>query len=81
MNKQQQDSVLFGANAPFVEAIYEEYLHNPVSIDPLWRDYFDRLHQSRDISVSQLTKSQPEDKTEVFSKAPVTPVATGARIA
>ncbi len=69
MNKQQQDSVLFGANAPFVEAIYEEYLHNPVSIDPLWRDYFDRLHQSRDISVSQLTKSQPENKTEAFFKS------------
>jgi 2-oxoglutarate dehydrogenase complex dehydrogenase (E1) component-like enzyme len=46
MNKQLQDSVLFGTNASFVEAIYEEYLHNPISIDPLWREYFDRLHQS-----------------------------------
>jgi len=70
MNKQLQDSVLFGTNASFVEAIYEEYLHNPISIDPLWREYFDRLHQSRDISVSQLTKSRSEERiAESFKSA------------
>ncbi|NNC23008.1 2-oxoglutarate dehydrogenase E1 component [Salinisphaera sp. USBA-960] len=37
-------SALFGANAAYVEAYYEQYLHDPDSVDAAWRDYFDRLH-------------------------------------
>ena len=37
------NSHLFGANAPFIEELYERYLENPGSIEPAWRDYFDRL--------------------------------------
>jgi 2-oxoglutarate dehydrogenase E1 component len=34
---------LSGANATYVEALYERYLENPESIDPAWRAYFDAL--------------------------------------
>jgi len=34
---------LSGANATYVEALYERYLHDPESIDPGWRGYFDAL--------------------------------------
>ena len=34
---------LSGANATYVEALYEQYLRNPDGIDPAWRDYFDAL--------------------------------------
>jgi 2-oxoglutarate dehydrogenase E1 component len=34
---------LSGANATYVEALYERYLQNPESIDPAWRGYFDAL--------------------------------------
>src|SRR5450631_342924 len=34
---------LAGANAIYVEALYEQYLQNPDSIDPAWRGYFDAL--------------------------------------
>ena len=34
---------LAGANATYVEALYEQYLQNPDSIDPSWRGYFDAL--------------------------------------
>jgi 2-oxoglutarate dehydrogenase E1 component (EC 1.2.4.2) len=37
------NSYLFGANAPFIEELYESYLENPASVTDVWRDYFDRL--------------------------------------
>jgi 2-oxoglutarate dehydrogenase E1 component len=39
----QGNSYLFGANAPFIEELYENYLANPASVPDQWRDYFDRL--------------------------------------
>src|SRR5580698_5862122 len=37
---------LSGANATYVEALYEQYLQNPDRIDPVWRAYFDALPPS-----------------------------------
>lgn len=37
------NSYLFGANAPFIEELYEQYLDNPASVTDQWRDYFDQL--------------------------------------
>ena len=39
-------SFLFGANAPFVEALYARYLENPDSVEPSWAAYFAELGQS-----------------------------------
>ncbi|MDY6941964.1 MAG: 2-oxoglutarate dehydrogenase E1 component [Pseudomonadota bacterium] len=40
-------SLLFGANAAFIEAYYEQYLKDPGSItDPNWRSYFQELSES-----------------------------------
>ena len=36
-------SVLYGANAPFVEELYEDYLQCSTSVPPEWRGYFDKL--------------------------------------
>ena len=36
-------SPLSGANAGYVESLYEQYLLDPASIDALWRRYFDAL--------------------------------------
>ncbi|HEX6320281.1 MAG TPA: 2-oxoglutarate dehydrogenase E1 component [Burkholderiales bacterium] len=38
-----ENSYLFGANAPFIEELYEQYLVNPGAIPEEWCDYFDRL--------------------------------------
>ena len=43
MKQMLSNSYLFGANAPFIEELYEEYLANPASVEPAWRDYFDKL--------------------------------------
>ena len=37
------NSYLFGANAPFIEDLYEQYLVNPGAVPEEWREYFDRL--------------------------------------
>ena len=37
---------LSGANAPYVEALYEQYLRSPDTVDPAWRSYFDTLPPS-----------------------------------
>lgn len=43
METMQANSLLSGANAAFVEEIYEAYLANPDSVTPEWRAYFDAL--------------------------------------
>ena len=43
MKQMLGNSYLFGANAPFIEELYESYLENPASVTEVWRDYFDRL--------------------------------------
>jgi len=43
MKQMLGNSYLFGANAPFIEDLYESYLHNPGAVTPAWRDYFDKL--------------------------------------
>ncbi|WP_415035130.1 2-oxoglutarate dehydrogenase E1 component [Azonexus sp.] len=45
MNDKFDSSLYFGGNAPFVEEVYENYLHDPSSVTAEWRDYFDRLAQ------------------------------------
>ena len=39
----QDNTHLFGGNAPYVEEMYENYLVNPGSVPDNWRDYFDAL--------------------------------------
>src|SRR5438093_7791550 len=39
------NSYLFGANAPFIEELYEAYLDDPQSVPEQWREYFDRLQR------------------------------------
>ena len=41
-------SLLFGANGPFVEGLYEQYLKDPQSVEPRWRGYFDELQKLDD---------------------------------
>ncbi len=40
------NSYLSGANAAFVEGLYEAYLKNPADVGPAWRAYFDELQQA-----------------------------------
>jgi len=43
MKQMLSNSYLFGSNTPYIEALYDAYLDNPASVEPAWRDYFDKL--------------------------------------
>ena len=44
--EQLASTPLSGANASYVEALYEQYLRDPASVDAAWRSYFDALPSS-----------------------------------
>jgi len=48
MRQMLGNSYLFGANAPFIEALYEAYLNDPGSVEARWRAYFDELQKLDD---------------------------------
>jgi 2-oxoglutarate dehydrogenase E1 component len=43
MREIQQSSLFFGANAPYIEELYEQYLADPTSVAENWRKQFDSL--------------------------------------
>ena len=43
MREFQQSSLFYGANAPYVEELYEQYLADPASVAENWRKQFDSL--------------------------------------
>ena len=51
-------STLFGANAPFIEELYEHYLASPESVPPEWREYFDELRDgAQDVAHAPVVES------------------------
>ncbi|MDY0309509.1 MAG: 2-oxoglutarate dehydrogenase E1 component [Castellaniella sp.] len=54
----QSNSYLFGANAPYVEDLYEAYLDNPGSIPDQWRAYFDQLQHQPAADGREATRDQ-----------------------
>jgi 2-oxoglutarate dehydrogenase E1 component len=43
MHELETTSTLYGSNAPFIEALYDQYLADPASVPAEWRGYFDEL--------------------------------------
>jgi 2-oxoglutarate dehydrogenase E1 component len=43
----EQTSFLFGANAPFIEELYERYLGDPNAVDTEWRTFFEALGERK----------------------------------
>ncbi len=43
----QDSSWLDGANAPFIEELYEQYLQNPTQVPQQWHRYFDELQTAQ----------------------------------
>ena len=56
----QGSSLLYGANAPFIEELYEYYLADPASVPREWRAYFDALpamaHGTHDVAHSPIQR-------------------------
>jgi 2-oxoglutarate dehydrogenase E1 component len=43
LKRQYESSPLHGANAPYVETLYETFLSDPARVSPAWRSYFEAL--------------------------------------
>jgi len=43
LSEQYATSPLYGGNAPYLEALYEQYLQDAASVSAQWREYFDRI--------------------------------------
>jgi len=58
MKGQLETSMLGGANSPYLEMHYEQYLRDPNSVDESWRDYFASLpmvsDNARDVAHSEV---------------------------
>ncbi|MDE2365482.1 MAG: 2-oxoglutarate dehydrogenase E1 component [Betaproteobacteria bacterium] len=63
------DSLLSGANAPFIEGLYEAYRQNPDSVPPEWHEYFDQL---------QRTEAPAHPASQVLPGMPRQPAARGS---
>src|SRR5271170_5554233 len=42
-------TALSGGNAAFIEELYDQFLRDPGSLDPKWREYFSALHGTGEI--------------------------------
>jgi 2-oxoglutarate dehydrogenase E1 component len=65
MREYQQSSSLFGANAPYVEELYEQYLQDPSSVPESWRAQFDALpnvggHSAKDVAHTPIIEAFAE---------------------
>ncbi|HEY9448085.1 MAG TPA: 2-oxoglutarate dehydrogenase E1 component, partial [Burkholderiales bacterium] len=56
------NSYLFGANAPFIEALYDAYLTDPQSIEPRWRGYFDELQKLDDGGAADVSHQAVQER-------------------
>ena len=76
-----EDSLLFSANAPFIEELYEAYLLDSQSVPQEWHEYFDKLQQTAggraksDVSRSRVADSfvRPGEKLSRAHEAAVPP--------
>ncbi len=55
LEKQARASGFFGGNAPFIEALYEDFLKDPASVPEDWRRHFESLPP-----VAGLERDQPD---------------------
>src|SRR5262245_9379901 len=64
---------LYGGNADYLDSLYEQYLRDPASVEPRWREYFERL--------APAVASEPSHasiRTAIADRARQAPVAAGA---
>src|ERR1700756_3067576 len=70
-----ESSSISGSNAPLIEALYEQFLENPESVDASWRGYF-RLIQDQNAPREQ-AHSEVIAHFEQLAKAPRMAAAGG----
>lgn len=62
------NSYLFGGNADFVEELYENYLENPATLDPKWKNYFDSI---QDAGRADIAYAPIKEKFSIITQKPI----------
>ena len=68
MQELWDSSQLSGGSEAWLEALYENYLRDPVSIDAEWRDFFDRLPGAKNGNAA-IEQEIPHDEVRDYFKA------------
>ncbi len=55
-----ESSPLGAGNAPYVESLYEQFLADPDSVAPAWRDYFRSLGGANDAAHGPIREALAE---------------------
>lgn len=71
---QVDSSGLFGGNAAYIEALYEDYLADPQSVSAEWQSYFAKV---RGDSQNEHSRLDVQEKFEVLARQPVMASAGG----
>jgi 2-oxoglutarate dehydrogenase E1 component len=77
------DSTPLGAgNAPYIESLYEQFLDDPNSVEPRWREYFESLAQgSRDTAHGPIREALAQRaKENRIAPTQAAPVAAAADV-
>ena len=54
----RKSSYLYGANATFIEALYDQYIADPTSVPDAWRAWFERVwSEPEDAAADSLTST------------------------
>jgi 2-oxoglutarate dehydrogenase E1 component len=75
-----RSSPFAGANAAYLEELYEAYLLDPASIDPSWRRHFEALPRVAG-SAHDVSHDEVRDRFRRLARAPLTRSATAAAAA
>ena len=82
LQEQYAQTPLFGGNAGAVEALYQQYINDPASVAPAWRDYFDALDDANtELAHSEIRHRLRQAARNGGSSAAASIVARAAAVA
>ena len=79
MRAQWQSSFLDGGNAAWLEAVYDDYLRNPNSVDAHWRELFDTLPKVNGLDVADTPHDEIREQFIKLMRSPQAAVPASVR--
>ena len=77
MKNDFETSYLFGANAPFIEELYDAYLQDPSSVSAEWKVWFDQLGETTGNLTRDISHQPTIQHFEALAKRGPAPVTQG----
>ena len=73
-----ENSLLFGSNAPFVEAVFEDYLKNPALVSMEWRNFFEKIQRPNNINAREYLLDRAIESKSAQVKKPNGEASSGS---